>query len=68
MYVSEAHFPWLQRAHDARIEQQLEQRRVIAERLAEQRDAGAGYTDAAKPRGIRQLLPTRLLHRPNPAM
>jgi hypothetical protein len=74
MYVSEAHFPWLQRDHDARLEQQLERRRVIAERLAEEREAGAGYTDAARSRGIRQLLPARLLHpmqhahRAHPAM
>lgn len=68
MYVSEAHFPWLQRDHDARMERQLEQRRVIAERLAEQREAGDGYTDAARPRGIRQLLPSHLLRRAHPAM
>ncbi|WP_308799030.1 hypothetical protein [Agromyces silvae] len=62
MYVSESHFPWLQRAGDARMEQQLEQRRVIAERLAEDREAAAGWTETAGRRGIRQLLPTRLLH------
>lgn len=69
MYVSEAHFPWLQRAGDARLEQELERRRVIAERLAEERDAAAGWTETAGRRGIRQLLPTRLLHqRTRPAM
>jgi len=63
MYLSEAHFPWLQRAHDERLTQQLEQRRMIEERLAEDRDAAAGWTDAAGRRSIRQLLPTRLLAR-----
>lgn len=68
MYMSEAHFPWLQREHDARLERELERRRVIAERLAEEREAAAGWTDAASRRGIRQLLPARLLHHARPAM
>lgn len=68
MYVSEAHFPWLQRDHDARMERQLEQRRVISERLAEQREAGDGYTDAARPRSIRQVLPAWFAHRAQPSM
>ncbi|MDR5699676.1 hypothetical protein [Agromyces aerolatus] len=68
MYVSESHFPWLQREHEARITRELEQRRVIAERLAEERDAASGWTETAGRRGIRQLLPARLLHRARPAM
>jgi hypothetical protein len=50
------------------MERQLEQRRVISERLAEQREAGDGYTDAARPRSIRQVLPAWFAHRAQPSM
>lgn len=53
----------LHQAAERRLTHDLERRRVIAERLAEQVDAeaGQGVTDAARPRrGIRQLLPRRL--------
>ena len=39
MLISELSFPHLQAAHDERLAQELERRRVVQERLAEQ---GAG--------------------------
>ncbi len=41
MLISELSFPHLQAAHDERLAQELERRRVVQERLAEQ---GAGRT------------------------
>ncbi|WP_350347598.1 hypothetical protein ABIQ69_13280 [Agromyces sp. G08B096] len=60
MYVTEQHFPWLRREYEAELARDLERRRVLAERIAEERDASDGRTDASRARGIRQLLPTRL--------
>lgn len=46
---------------ELRLQHQLEQRRVIAERVAEAAEAAEGVTDAARPRhGIRALLLRRL--------
>ena len=46
---------------EQRLQHQLEQRRVVAERIAETAEAADGVTDAARPRrGIRALLPRRL--------
>lgn len=61
----------LNRLDEQRMLEHLERRRVIAERLAETRDAEAGVTDAARPRrGIRALLPRRRrpLAPPSPAV
>ena len=42
MLISEQSFPHLQAAHDARLEQELERRRVARERLDEGVEAGGG--------------------------
>lgn len=49
------------RAHDEqRLQQQLERRRLVAERVAEVAESAEGVTDAARPRrGIRALLSRR---------
>ncbi|WP_448809000.1 hypothetical protein [Agromyces bauzanensis] len=63
--VSELH-----RLDEQRLLQQLERRRVVAERIAEVAGAADGATDAARlRRGIRALLPRRLrpLTPPRPA-
>ena len=53
---------------EQRLQQQLERRRLIAERIAELANAADGVTDAARPRrGIRALLPRRLAP-PRPAI
>lgn len=60
----------LRRHDEQRLLRELERRRVIAERLAEQA-AEQGVTDAARSRrGIRALLPRRLRPSvpPRPAM
>ncbi|MFD4422124.1 hypothetical protein ACFWN7_11555 [Agromyces sp. NPDC058484] len=49
------------RLEEQSMPQQLERRRVVAERVAELADAAEEVTDAARPRrGIRALLPRRL--------
>ena len=63
MYLSEDYVSGqLHRAAQQRMLRDLERRRVIAERAAEDAAAAAeGVTDAARPRrGIRALLPRRL--------
>lgn len=46
---------------EQRLLDELERRRVVAERLAENQHLESGVTDAARPRrGIRALLPRRL--------
>ncbi|GAA4385356.1 hypothetical protein [Agromyces bauzanensis] len=62
MYQSADHVVWeLHRLGEQRMLEELERRRVVAERLAETRDAEAGVTDAASSRrGIRALLPRKL--------
>lgn len=46
---------------EQRLLDELERRRVVAERLAETQHLESGVTDAARPRrGIRALLPRRL--------
>ncbi|WP_127792640.1 hypothetical protein [Agromyces sp. LHK192] len=60
MYVHEHQFPHLVRSHEDSLAAALEQRRVVLERLAEERDATAGWVDAGAARGIRQHLPSRL--------
>ena len=47
MLISELSFPHLQAAHDARLAQELERRRVVQERLAEQ---GAGAAPPSRAR------------------
>lgn len=46
MYISEATFPHLMAARDARIADELERRRVIDERRAEERPAGTAAIGA----------------------
>ncbi|MEV1131117.1 hypothetical protein [Agromyces sp. NPDC049794] len=56
---------------EQRLLDELERRRVVAERLAETQHLENGMTDAARPRrGIRALLPRRLrpLSPPRPAL
>lgn len=62
MYLSEDYVSGqLHRAAEQRMLRDLERRRVIAERAAEDAAAADGVTDAARPRrGIRALLPRRL--------
>ena len=62
MYLSEDYVSGqLHRAAEQRMLRDLERRRVIAERAAEDAAAAEGVTDAARPRrGIRALLPRRL--------
>jgi hypothetical protein len=62
MYLSEDYVSGqLHRAAQQRMLRDLERRRVIAERAAEDAAAADGVTDAARPRrGIRALLPRRL--------
>jgi hypothetical protein len=62
MYLNEGYVSLeLARHAEQELLRDLERRRVIAERLAELADAGAGVTDAARTRrGIRALLPRRL--------
>lgn len=60
----------LRRLDEQRLHHQLEQRRMIAERIIETAEAAEAVTDAAHPRrGIRALLPRRLrsLTPPRPA-
>ena len=47
MLISELSFPHLQAAHDERLAQELERRRVVQERLGEQ-GAGRGRGRAAR--------------------
>ena len=47
MLISELSFPHLQAAHDERLAQELERRRVVQERLAEQ-GAGRSWGRAAR--------------------
>jgi hypothetical protein len=72
MYLSEDYFVFeLHQRGEQRLLRELERRRVIDERLAEQASAADGVTDAARPRrGIRALLPRRLrpLQPPRPVM
>ena len=69
MYLSEDYFVFhIHEQGEQRLLQELERRRVIAERAteraAEPADPAQGVTDAARPRrGIRALLPRR----PRPA-
>jgi hypothetical protein len=62
MYLSEDYVSaQLHRAAEQRMLRDLERRRVIAQRAAEDAAAAEGVTDAARPRrGIRALLPRRL--------
>ena len=48
MLISEQSFPHLQAAHDARLEQELERRRVIQERRDEATAVGAQGGPAAR--------------------
>lgn len=60
----------LNRLDQQRLLEELERRRVVAERIAEVAGAEDGMTDAARQRrGIRALLPRRLrpLSPPRPA-
>ena len=50
MLISELSFPHLREAHDARLEQQLEQRRVALERQAESRSRSI-HAHAGRARG-----------------
>ena len=62
MYLSEDYVSGqLHRAAEQRMLRDLERRRVIAQRAAEDAAAAEGVTEAARPRrGIRALLPRRL--------
>ena len=51
MLISELSFPHLQAAHDERLAQELERRRVVQERLAEQ---GAGRSSGPSRRALRR--------------
>jgi hypothetical protein len=51
MQISEHLFPHLIAEHDARIERELEQRRVVLERLAEEQQGDASPTRARRHSG-----------------